>query len=808
MKPGNKRLIKTLLFLFSLGFFGFVMTRIFITQELPVYEGTVPMTKIKDTVEVFTDQFGVPHVFANNEEDLFLAAGYIAARERLFQMSMVLNAVRGELASMLGDEYLSADIYLRTWRIHDISKKITEKMDLETKKIMEAFCQGINLWIDETSDDLPLEFRILGIKPQYWKPSDVVGYARMMAHELQSSWKAEIIYGAVAQFFGMNKLAEIYPGYSETQPTISEHLKKEETKLVYNKILENEFFIRDILHFRSPEIGSNSWVLSGALTETGKPLLANDPHLDFTQPARWYEMHLKGGRFNVSGVCIAGIPVPIIGQNETCAWGFTNSMVDDVDFFVETMHPDNPNKYKKGKEWLDVELIKETIPLKEGADTTVVIRMTHHGPIISDIHPLLKGQETAVSIAWTGHWITSEIDGFFKLNLMKDWEDFTEATSLFGVPGQNMIYADVHGNIGWRPAVYIPLRKKGESLIPRPGHDPTYDWFGKVPFVEMPYLLNPEEGYIVTANNKIIDDTFQYYISGLWADPSRAKRILERVQSLDNATVQDMKSIQLDVTSHFAREITPYFLATEAGTERKNLKKAYGLLKKWKGEESTKSAAALLFHSAINKLIRNIYGDEMALLGNHYLEAFIGLKYLHSRNLRDILKKDKSSWFDDIRTAKHVESRDEILKRSLEEAVNELEDRVGPNPNSWEWGNEHSLTHPHVFGKIKILNWLFKLNVGPFLSGGSDKTPNAGGYSFNKPFKQTAGASMRRIVDFSNLNRTNMVLPTGQSGLYNSPHYRDQAKLYHFGRYRITTFDEKFIRESDNYKRLVLVPDQ
>jgi penicillin amidase len=206
------------------------MTRIFLTQELPAYEGTVPMTKVKDTVEVFTDQFGVPHVFANNEEDLFLAAGYIAARERLFQMSMVLNAVRGELASMLGDEYLSADIYLRTWRIHDISKKITEKMDLETKKIMEAFCQGINIWIDETRDNLPLEFRILGIKPQYWQPSDVVGYARMMAHELQSSWKAEIIYGAVAQFFGMNKLAEIYPGYSETQPTISEHLKKKRPK--------------------------------------------------------------------------------------------------------------------------------------------------------------------------------------------------------------------------------------------------------------------------------------------------------------------------------------------------------------------------------------------------------------------------------------------------------------------------------------------------------------------------------------------------------------------------------------------------
>ena len=802
----GKRSITIMIIFACCVFLGYIITRVLIYQELPVYEGSITVAGIEDTVEVFTDQFGVPHVFAENEDDLFFTAGYIAARERLFQMSMVSYAVRGELASMLGDEYLATDIYLRTWRIRDVSKKITEAMDVETKKILSSFCKGINVWIDESGDNLPLEFRILGIKPRHWEPSNVVGYARMMAHELQSSWKAEIVYGAVLQYFGVNKLAEIYPEYGDSQPIISEQLKNKKIKLVYNQILEKEFFLRNLLGFRSPNIGSNSWVLSGKMTETGLPFLANDPHLDFTQPARWYEMHLKGGRFNVSGVCMAGIPVPIIGQNETCAWGFTNSMVDDVDFFLETINPNNPNQYKSGDSWLDMELIKETILLKDGTDTTIVVRLTHHGPIISDIHPLLRGENTAMSMAWTGHWNTKEIDGFFTLNLMKNWEDFTEAARLFGVPGQNMIYADVAGNIGWRPAVYIPLRKKGESLIPRPGDDPAYDWHGKVPFEEMPYILNPDHGYIVTANNKIIDETFPYYISGLWADPSRAERILERVKSVASATVNDMQSIQLDVTSPFAREIIPYFLATETGKEKESLRKVYGLLKKWNGEESIQSAAALLFQSALNRLIRNVYGDEMSVLGPHYLEAFIGMKYLHTRNLRDILKSGSSSWFDDIRTVNIVESRDEILLKSLKEAVKGLETQVGTNIASWKWGYEHTLTHPHVLGNIKLLDWLFRFNVGPYPSGGSDKTPNAGGYSFNKPFKQTAGASMRRIVDFSTLNRTRMVLPTGQSGLYNSPHYRDQAELYHNGKYRITHFDEGFIRTSDNYRRLILVP--
>lgn len=786
----------------------FLSVRIYLHHDLPLYSGSLVRPGLVDTVEVYTDQYGVPHILARNEGDLFFAAGYIAARERLFQLTTVAASVRGELALLLGDDLVKSDIYLRTWRIPEMGRRLAAALDTDTAVLVEAFCRGINSQIAELGRNLPLEFKLLRVKPIQWQPSDVAGYARLMAHELQSSWKSEVVYGAVGEYWGAEKLAEILPAYEDHRPTIAAQQGKDFLPRLYSAVQESEAALREITGMSAAAIGSNSWVISGSRTANGKPLLANDPHLEFAQPPRWYEMHLKGGRFDVSGVCLAGIPVPVIGQNEACAWGFTNSMADDLDFFLETIHPDNPNRYLSGERWLDMELAEERIPLKSGGDTTVVVRLTHHGPVISDIHPLLRKGDQAVSMSWTGHRLSNEIGVFFKLNLMGNWDDFSAAVEDYGVPGQNMVYADTAGNIGWRPAVHLPLRIEGNSLTPRPGKNPEYDWQGIIPYEEMPYLLNPGDGYIVSANNKTIGDEFPYYVSNLWADPSRAERILELIQGLEGARAEDMEAIQLDVVSPFAREITPYLLAAATGREEGNLKTALDLLRTWDGEESPQSPAALVFHVTLNKLVRNIYGDELEPLGTGYLEALAGLKYLNSRNLRRLLREDSSSWFDDLNTPDRVETRDEIIRRSLQEAVDDIEQRAGSDPRQWTWGQEHTLTHPHLLGDVALLEWLFDLNVGPYPSGGSDKTPNAGGYSFNRPYRQIAGPSMRRVVDFSDLDRTRFILPTGQSGLSHSPHYNDQAPLYHSGQYRITHFDEAYIRSSDDYQHLVLAPEE
>ena len=322
----------------------------------------------------------------------------------------------------------------------------------------------------------------------------------------------------------------------------------------------------------------------------------------------------------------------------------------------------------------------------------------------------------------------------------------------------------------------------------------------------MPFLLNPKAGYIATANNKTIDDSFPYYLSGLWADPSRAEQIVKRLDTLDNATVKDMKSIQLDYTSLFAEEITPYLLSIKSGDETGQLKTSIKLLESWDFVESPNSVGALIFHSVLRQVVISIFGDELELLGDKYLDAFTSMKYLHSRSLRKILLKGSSTWIDDIRTRDKVETLDEILKKSFINGVRDIENFAGQNINNWEWGRAHYLIHNHKLGSNKVLDWIFGFNVGPYFSGGSDKSPNAGSYSFSDPYAQTAGASMRRVVDFKNLNETQMIMPTGQSGLYNSPHYKDQAEFYHSGNYRTTWFDEAFIRESNQFKRLILLP--
>ena len=776
----------------------------YVYHPLPKYKGHLSIGGLNKSVDIYTDTYGVPHIFAQNEEDLFYAAGYYAARDRLFQMSVVNYSVRGELAYAFGDELIKSDVYLRTWRIHDTAKKLVGELNKETVDLIGAFCAGINYRIKEVYNDLPIEFKLTGMKPPVWNPAIVTGYSRMMAREMSSSWKPEVVFGAIENYFGKDKLREIYPHYGDSHPTIAENknIKKE----IFSTIMNQELYLEKTLGYISSAAGSNNWVVSGSRTKSGKPLLANDPHLGFTQPPRWYEMHLKGGRFNVSGLCLAGIPMPIIGQNEHIAWGFTNSMVDDMDFFTETINPNNKNQYLYDGKWQDMKIVKETIKLKNNRDTTVTIRLTHHGPIITDVHNLLKDENMALSMAWTGNWLTKEIDGLFGLATSKNWSDFSRSVQQFGVPGQNIVYADVEGNIGWRPAVFLPIRKEGFSLTPRPGDDPSYDWSGIVPFKKMPFLFNPKKGYIATANNKTIDDTFPYYISGLWADPSRAQQIVARLDTMEKATVDEMKSIQLDHTSLFAKEITPYLLSIKTGSETGKLKKAMGLLENWNFVESPESKGALVFHSVLRQVVISIFRDELELLGDKYLDAFTSMKYLHNRSLRKILAEGNSSWIDNIRTREKIETLEEILKTAFINGVKDIERVAGQNINNWQWGRAHYLTHKHKIGSKKTLDWMFGFNVGPYLSGGSDKSPNAGSYSFSDPYAQTAGASMRRVVDFSNLNETQQIIPTGQSGLYNSRHYDDQAELYHKGGYRTTWFNEKHIINNKNNKRLTLLP--
>lgn len=651
--------------------------------ELPPYEGTLSLPGLSASVEVYTDEYGVPHVYADNVSDLMLATGYLQARERLFQLSLVASAARGELALFFGDDLLEDDIYLRTWGIPKVAREMVDAMDPDILEAVQRYCDGINTRIDEIVPRWPLEFKLLGVGPVYWEPSDVTGLARLMAHDLQQSWKPELLFGMVLDYFGPDMLRDLIPEDLD-QPTIAaapDYLRNgNQLTGVWSQIRSREFFLRQLTGTWGKALGSNNWVIAGERTASGKPLLANDPHLGFTQPAKWYEMHLVGGDLNISGVCLPGLPLPVIGQNETAAWGFTNVMADDIDFFIETTNGDHPDQYQVNGEWKSMTIRRETIPLQGGRDTTITIRSTHHGPVISDLHPLLTDDERVVTFQWTGHTSSREVEALFALGRMASWEDFTEVAHLFAVPGQNIVYADTAGNIGWRPVVKIPLRQDGASLIPRPGNDPAYDWSGYIPLEEMPYQLNPDNGIIITANNKTVDDDYPYYISNLWVNPGRARRIAELLRDRTDLTPQEMMAVQTDVTSIFARSLVPIILNVLPDSLAGQEQAARKILEAWDFRETPESAGALVFHATLKQLFHHIYEDELLLIHPDAFDAYMDLPMIPLRRLEQSLKAGHSAWMDNVNTPKYVETIEEIVWQSFQDGIQDIENRVGYQP--------------------------------------------------------------------------------------------------------------------------------
>ena len=782
--------------------FSIILFKYMFHVSLPQYSGSKQLPGVDDSVEVFFDEYATPHVFATNEKDLFYVSGYLMARERLFQLSLSAASGRGELSLFIGDDRLSSDIYLRTFGIPFIAKELDKKLDDKTRKLLFAYCQGINDWIDESENNWPIEFRILRSKPIKWKTSDVIAFSRLMAYELQQSWKGEIILGALVEELGIKYAKGLFPNDPDDIMIATPY---NNMGAFYNKISKEERKIRSLIGMDGTVMGSNSWVINGNKTESGKPILSNDPHLGTKHPSWWYEMHLKGGKFNISGVCLPGMPIPIIGQNENAAWGFTNIMIDDMDFFIEKINPNNPNQYKHDNSWKEITIRKETIKLKSGSDTTITVRSTHHGPIITDIHGSLKNSKKQISMTWSGHFISDELPTLIKMATIKNWDDFSDAVKTFSVPGQNIIYADINGNIGWRPAVKIPIRKNANNLLPRPGEDSAYDWNGFVPFNEMPFLLNPKKGFIATANNKTIDDSFPYYISNQWASPSRIKRIEEMLKDKTSTNLDYMQEIQMDQKSHLALEIVNHLLKTKSNDNNKWLNKGHNILSEWDFIESPNSKGALVYHYILNALLKNIYGDEMNKIGENYLIDFVNQPMVPVRSMISLLRAPNSIWFDDINT-NEVESKSQILEKSIVDGIRLLEKDFGNNEKNWKWSKTHTITQSHAMGSQKILNTLFNFNLGPFPSGGSSGSINKAEYKLLKDFDVAVAPSMRRIVDFNNLNETKFILPGGQSGLQNSPHYKDQSELYKLGKYRTTYFDENYIRLNIK-NRLVLLPN-
>ena len=766
----------------------------YLRSTLPDYDGDMTIPGLNDKVEIIRDSYGMPHIYARMDEDAYFALGYCMAQDRLFQMDMVRRAAKGKLSEIFGRDFVPADRFFRTITAGKSIEDLSETYPAAARAASKAYANGVNYFIENHKNPLPIEFTILRYQPEPWQSSDAAAVHYYMAWDLNSAFYIEMLYAAVINRVGEKMAQAIFPDYPEGYPTIHQ---TDTAPLDFLKMLN---LAREVLGTEGGG-ASNSWVVSGENSATGAPILANDPHLGHGAPGIWYEAHLVTPKMNVSGSVLPGMPFVVIGANEHVAWGWTNVMADDADFYIERINPSNPGQYEFMGQWEDMIIKEEIIKVKGAEDVKFNLKLTRHGPIIDDINTLKKPEGTPLSMRWTAYEMLQAIP-FYNLNTAGSVDDIEKAVEYFKCPGQNLVYADDKGNIGYWAAVGIPIRDGFSGAVPVPGWDGKHEWKGYVPTAQQPHLRNPSRGWIATANNKHTDNDYPYPISHYYVMPDRFVRIQELITGKDKFVVEDFAKMHADFHVVLAREWIPIMLkslADEKLSQREQ--KALATLKNWDFVASANGVAPTVFHATINGMVKNTFEKR---LGDELYRQYIKNISVAFNAMRNLIARGNSPWFDDPATPE-VEGIREIVAKSFKEAVIYLEGQMGGNVKDWIWGKLHTLTIYHPLGKSSPLMGYF-MNIGPFPMGGSIATVNPQPYRLSNPWEGYHGASLRYIIDFSNMKKSLRVIPTGISGNFMSPHYDDQTELWLTGRYRPFVLDRKGVEEDARYT-LIMLPD-
>lgn len=781
-----------------------------LSSSLPAYQGIITSSKIISDIEIYRDSFAVPYIFAENDNDAAFALGYVHAQERLFTMDFIRRAGEGRLSEILGDEAVPFDNMFRTVGIKRNILRNYSRIDPSVISLLQSYSDGVNAYIEERKGNYSIEFDVLGYQPEKWKPLHSLIIIKMMAWELNMSWWTDLTFSELIQKLGEKKALEILPDYPENAPTIiADNFKY--LSAINSSLVETDKAFRNFIGWTGTHIGSNNWVVNANKSTSGKPIIANDPHLAFSAPGKWFAatVNSKEG-WKTSGVTLPGVPGIVIGKGENISWVLTNVMNDDADFYIEKLDSSD-SKYFVDGQWRDLRIIKDTIKVKNGKDRVIEIKETHRGPIISDIHTFNFIYNTAesefppISMKWLGNEFSDEMLGFYKINKAKNWNQFREGVKYFGIPGQNFVYADTTGNIGYIMGARIPLRKKNNPTLVFDGTNTENDWQGYVPVEEIPVVLNPKENFIASANNKILKD-FKYHISNLWEPSSRIDRIYELLNSKEKHSAEDFKKYQMDITSPYAKLITSHIVKAFEGIKinDNNLKTAIELLSEWDFNLNKQSQTPSIYVVTLKYLLHNIYYDE---LGDDLFNRFVFLANVPFRSLLRVLDKPESLIFDDISTAK-TESKNEIIRKSLADALTFLEENLGKDLTNWQWGRLHTVTFKHAFsGNFSLLDKY--INIGPYEIGGDGTTINNTEYPFSESidkypmfshseFENILGPSMRYIYDFAKPDQYYLILTTGQSGNVMSDNYHDQTPYWLQGKYMLIKTDESSIRKNIN----------
>ncbi|MCB9219054.1 MAG: penicillin acylase family protein [Ignavibacteriales bacterium] len=774
-------------------------------SSLPEYSGKKTIQNISDKIEIYRDDYGVAFINTETELDAYFALGYIHAQERLFQMDLSRRAGEGRLSEVLGSKTVFFDKMFKTLGLQKLVEENYQQYDETAKNVLIAYSNGVNEFIKSSPEKFTIEFDVLGYQPYLWKPEHSLLIAKLMAWELNISWWSDIALTHLIQKLGIEKVKDILPNFDENGPTIIPDEIKKYAEIPLELIKVDRKF-REFIGSVGTHIGSNNWVVNGSRSKSGKPIIANDPHLSFAAPGKWYVADIHSPELKVTGFTLPGIPGVVIGKNQNISWVLTNVMADDADFYVEKLDSSKTN-YFIDNNWQPLTIIEDTIHVKDSSDVIFTIRKNHRGPIISDIHTynklFEKGEieQAQISMRWTALDFSNELSAFYKINHSNNWNEFRDALSLFHSPGQNFVYADVEGNIGYTAGVKLPIRKNNSPSFIFDGTTTESDWNGFVRFQENPQLYNPLNGFIASANNKTIKD-YLYHISNVWEPTSRITRITELLNKKEKHNIEDFKKYQNDFYSHFARKIVPHILNAfnDYQINDENIKVALKILYDWDYVLTAESQVPTLYTVFFQYLMKNIFEDEM---GEKLLNEYIFLANIPYRVVPKLLDHNTSDWFDNIST-ETVENRDEIIRKSFIDAIEYLEKNIDPDIKFWQWGKIHQVTFKHFFhGVSGFLDQL--LDIGPFEIGGDGTTVFNTEYSLTKPFENKLGPSMRYIYDFANPDEFEFILPTGQSGHFFSDHYKDMTQKWLNGEYLKMNTNLDSIKNS-NYKLLTLFP--
>ncbi|MGV4923240.1 penicillin acylase family protein [Streptomyces sp. BHT-5-2] len=863
-----------------------------VRASFPETTGSLKLPGLTDPVDVIRDGNGIPQIYADTDEDLFRAQGYVQAQDRFWEMDVRRHMTAGRLSEMFGKGQVRTDEFLRTLGWHEVAQKEYDtKLSPSTKKYLQAYSAGVNAYLkDHQGSALSLEYAALGFtndyKPEPWTSVDSVAWLKAMAWDLRGNMKDEIDRALMTSRFTPQQIAQLYPQYpyqrnrpivdgggvdpatkefdpkaggstgtgagtgtgtgtgNRTARTAAGGLQKQLSSL--STTLEQ---VPALLGPNGNGIGSNSWVVSGEHTTTGKPLLANDPHLAPQMPSLWYQMGLHcrttGPKCNydVAGFTFSGMPGVVIGHNQNISWGMTNLGADVTDLYLEKISADGYLYDGRQRPFLTRQ---ETIKVAGGESRKITVRSTNNGPIVSDRDDELtnvgkdapvadgspdRGDGYAVSLRWTALTPGKSMDGVFELNRAKDWTGFRKAAADFEVPSQNLVYADTKGNIGYQAPGAIPIRGKGDGTFPAPGWDPAYQWKGFIPQSALPYEYNPKRGFIVTANQAVVDEKYPYVITKDWGYGARSQRINDLIESKikdgGKVSTDDMQTFQKDNSSEIARLLTPYL--TKIDIKDKYVRDAQQLLNGWDFTQEPDSAAAAYFNAVWRNTLKLAFGNkmpkELRVKGQCLYVRPAGdtgpadtqnklVRECGERDgdtaqpdggdrwyevVRNILDDPNNAWWktDDRPGHPGLKNRDELLAQAMKDARYELTSKLGKNIDNWTWGRLHQMDLKNqTLGKDGPGFLQDLLNRGPWNLGGGEAAVDATGWNASGGYQVTWVPSMRMVVNLADLDKSRWINLTGASGHAYHAHYYDQTDKWAKGELLPWAFSEDAVKKA------------